>query len=70
MGGLARWAAEDAGGDHPPQHGAFSKRPDDDARTYQELSRKDRYQLAFGVGSLKWDEERVLDRYELLYGSG
>ncbi|WP_109315834.1 NrtR DNA-binding winged helix domain-containing protein [Pseudovibrio ascidiaceicola] len=54
---------------HPSME-TFTKAPDDDAKTYHELSRKDRYQLAFGVGSLKWDEERVLDRYELLYGSG
>ncbi len=53
-----------------PSMAAFCKKPDDDAKAYQELSRKERYQLAFGVGSLKWDEERVLDRYELLYGSG
>lgn len=34
------------------------------------LNFKDRYKLAFGVGSLTWDEERVLDRYEILYEAG
>ncbi|WP_244266854.1 NUDIX hydrolase [Polycladidibacter stylochi] len=31
---------------------------------------KDRYQLSFGAGALDWDEERVLDRYELMYALG
>ena len=33
------------------------------------LGRQDRYRQAFGVGDA-WDEERVLDRYELLYEAG
>ncbi|MBI1331040.1 MAG: NAD regulator [Alphaproteobacteria bacterium] len=32
--------------------------------------RKDRARLAFGFDGLPWDEERVLDRYELLYEAG
>lgn len=34
------------------------------------LPRKDRVRLYFGTGSTHWDEERVLDRYELLYEAG
>ena len=32
--------------------------------------RTERVEIAFGSGGAKWDEERVLDRYELLYESG
>jgi hypothetical protein len=34
------------------------------------LGRKDRVRLYFGAGDAPWDEERVLDRYELLYEAG
>lgn len=34
------------------------------------LGRLDRFHLAFGRGNMQWDEERVLDRYELLYEAG
>jgi hypothetical protein len=34
------------------------------------LSRKDRVRLYFGAEGAQWDEERVLDRYELLYEAG
>jgi hypothetical protein len=32
--------------------------------------RRDRVNLAFGLGGGSWDNERVLDRYELLYEAG
>jgi hypothetical protein len=32
--------------------------------------RRDRMRLCFGEGDLGWDEERVLERYELLYEAG
>ena len=32
--------------------------------------RRDRVEIAFGLGGAHWDEERVLDRYELLYEAG
>lgn len=32
--------------------------------------RRDRLEIAFGPGGAKWDPERVLDRYELLYEAG
>ncbi|WP_244265782.1 NUDIX hydrolase [Polycladidibacter hongkongensis] len=38
--------------------------------TLARLSRKERFQLSFGDGPIRWDEERVLDRYEFLYGIG
>jgi hypothetical protein len=34
------------------------------------LGRRERLRLTFGTGGSPWDEERVLDRYELLYEAG
>jgi hypothetical protein len=34
------------------------------------LGRRDRVRLFFGTEGAQWDEERVLDRYELLYEAG
>ena len=33
-------------------------------------TRRERYQIAFGLGKSRWDPERVLERYELLWESG
>jgi len=33
-------------------------------------NRRDRIRLCFGLGGLAWDEEKVLERYELLYEVG
>lgn len=33
-------------------------------------ARKERLSIAFGLGGIGWSEERVLDRYELLYEAG
>lgn len=38
--------------------------------TARALSRGDRVRLYFGTDGTQWDEERVLDRYELLYEAG
>jgi hypothetical protein len=38
--------------------------------TARALGRKDRIRLYFGTEGAPWDEERVLDRYELLYEAG
>ena len=38
--------------------------------TARALPRKDRVRLYFGTEGASWDEERVLDRYELLYEAG
>src|SRR6202040_593507 len=45
---------------------AQAEQPD----TTRALSRKDRVRLYFGTEGAQWDEERVLDRYELLYEAG
>ncbi|HVT55184.1 MAG TPA: NAD regulator [Xanthobacteraceae bacterium] len=34
------------------------------------LGRKERVKLAFGLDGIAWDEEKVLERYELLYEAG
>jgi hypothetical protein len=34
------------------------------------LGRRERFRLCFGTDRSSWDEERVLDRYELLYDAG
>jgi hypothetical protein len=34
------------------------------------LSRRERLRLCFGTGGSPWDEEKVLDRYELIYEAG
>ncbi|MBV9331394.1 MAG: NAD regulator [Alphaproteobacteria bacterium] len=39
-----------------------------DAATQEK--RRDRVRLCFGTGGLSWDEEKVLERYELLYEAG
>ena len=51
---LTRWAAQ----------------PAEAAEATRALSRKDRVRLYFGCDGSQWDEERVLDRYELLYEAG
>jgi len=38
--------------------------------TARALGRKDRVRFYFGTEGAHWDEERVLDRYELLYEAG
>lgn len=40
------------------------------ARASRLPSRRSRMRLAFGLGDFPWDEERVLERYELLYEAG
>ena len=51
---LEQWAGRPRAADEPP-------RP---------FSRQDRVRLSFGQGGVPWDEERVLDRFELLYEAG
>jgi hypothetical protein len=41
--------------------------PEDDHRS---LSREERMRLFFGMDGTPWDEDRVLERYELLYEAG
>jgi hypothetical protein len=51
---LKAWAAE-------PEETGAARRP---------LSRKERVALYFGSGDMPFDEEKVLERYELLYDAG
>jgi hypothetical protein len=46
---------------------AFAKEAPDNATATQ---RRERARLCFGLDGLAWDEDRVLDRYELLYEAG
>jgi hypothetical protein len=45
----------------------FAKDAPDPASAEQ---RRDRMRLCFGEGAMTWDEEKVLERYELLYEAG
>ncbi|GLR91754.1 NUDIX hydrolase [Bradyrhizobium iriomotense] len=50
---------------------ALTKWADEETpETIRALPRKDRVRLNFGLDGAAWDEERVLDRYELLYEAG
>lgn len=51
---LEEWCAHEPAAETPP-------RP---------ILRRDRVRLSFGSAGLPWDEERVLDRFELLYSAG
>jgi len=41
-----------------------------DAETTRALGRRERLRFTFDTGASPWDEERVLERYELLYEAG
>ena len=43
---------------------------DEDTDSSQRQQRWDRVRLCFGMGGMPWDEEKVLERYELLYEAG
>jgi hypothetical protein len=49
---------------------AWAKQPITEAEKVRGLSRQDRLQMTFGLGGQAWDEEKVLERFELLYGAG
>ena len=68
VGGLAPWQARVPDGDHraPPEGlGAVGLRRGE-ART----SERQRLRIAFGCDGAGWDEEKVLERYELLSEAG
>jgi hypothetical protein len=46
-----------------------SQKPDRRAPA-RPIARRDRVRLAFGVGEVPWDDERVLERFEILYEAG
>ncbi len=48
----------------------WARTPSAHGRKEAALSRRERIRLAFGASGERWDEERVLDRYELLYEAG
>ncbi len=48
----------------------WSRLPDEDAGRRRPLGRKERIRICFGHDGVGWDEEKVLDRYELLYEAG
>lgn len=44
--------------------------PEENTRAAPPLARTERIRMCFGVDGAAWDEERVLERYELLYEAG
>lgn len=52
-----------------PRLGAWAKKPEPPGTPPRPLSRRERVGLCFG-GERGWDDERALDRYELLYEAG
>lgn len=53
-----------------PALDAWTREPPDAMAPPRALSREERIRLAFGTDGARWDEEKVLDRYELLYEAG
>ena len=48
----------------------WAKEPPSAGEPPRALGRQERIRLAFGTDSASWDEERALERYELLYEAG
>ncbi len=48
----------------------WSQRPDEGQAHKHPLGKKERIRFCFGLKGGNWDEEKVLDRYELLYEAG
>lgn len=40
------------------------------APSHHDQAKSTRFRIAFGVDDMSWDEERVLERYELMYSAG
>ncbi|MYZ48150.1 NUDIX hydrolase [Propylenella binzhouense] len=53
-----------------PALAAWCARPPEEPASSHPIGRRDRVRLAFGQDGLPWDEERVLERFELLYEAG
>lgn len=49
---------------------AWADEPPEDGEPPRPLDRNERIMLAFGTGGADWDEERALERFELLYEAG
>ncbi len=48
----------------------WSRRPEEGQTRKRPLGKQERIRFCFGVKGDNWDEEKVLDRYELLYEAG
>ncbi len=48
----------------------WAKKPSTNQRTIRGLDPISRVRIFFGLDEFKWDDEQVLDRYELLYSAG
>lgn len=53
-----------------PRLKAWADRPAPAATPARPIARADRIRICFGLDGAAWDEEKVLDRYELLYDAG
>ncbi len=53
-----------------PRLRTWMQLPERPSEIQRPLDREDRVRIAFGTNGAAWDEERVLDRYELLYEAG
>lgn len=53
-----------------PRLKEWAQWPDADETRTSALNRAERLRICFAIGGEGWDEEKVLERYELLYGAG
>ena len=53
-----------------PRLREWAQRPVSPASPQRPLQREDRIRMCFGLDGATWDEEKVLERYELLYEAG
>ena len=53
-----------------PQLRAWAARPSQRVSPGRPVRREDRIRICFGLDGAAWDEEKVLERYELLYQAG
>jgi len=53
-----------------PRLKEWAERPELRSAPARPVARQDRIRICFGLDGAAWDEERVLDRYELLYEAG
>jgi hypothetical protein len=53
-----------------PRLGEWARQPETKPSSERPVDRKQRLRICFGLDGGHWDEEKVLDRYELLYEAG
>jgi hypothetical protein len=58
------------GAEIEPRLREWAQRPPTKATPARPVQREDRIRICFGLEGGAWDEEKVLDRYELLYEAG